>query len=101
MSLGRVCDRRQHALLTDPPAVSYSLAMPVVGSRQPAILEWIDTLEPEAELVARMALREVPDHCGGDSLTWNRRIDELMAEIDPDDEQLARILNECVPTSDA
>ncbi|HUC69401.1 MAG TPA: hypothetical protein VMA53_28540 [Stellaceae bacterium] len=74
-----------------------SLRMSALDPRQPALLEWIASLPPEAELVMRMAMREAFDHCRGDRF-WNRRIDELMAELDPDQEQIARILTECDKT---
>jgi hypothetical protein len=73
------------------------LAVPALDPRQPILLEWIASLPPEAELVMRMAMREAFDRCRGDR-SWNRRIDELMAALDPDDEQIARILDECDKT---
>ena len=45
----------------------------------------------------RMAMREAFDRCRSDP-SWNGRIDELMAELDPDEEQIARILHECDKT---
>lgn len=45
----------------------------------------------------RMAMREAFDRCRDDR-SWNGRIDELMAELDPDEEQIARILHECDKT---
>lgn len=66
--------------------------MPSFDPRQPEVLEWI-SLRPEAELVMRMALREVFAHYRHDR-GWTARIEELMAELDLDEETLARILLE-------
>jgi hypothetical protein len=71
--------------------------MPSFDSRQPEVLEWVSSLRPEAELVMRMALREVFARCRDDR-GWTARIDELMAELDPDEETLSRILLECDKT---
>jgi hypothetical protein len=80
------------------PFRTFSLvAVSALDPRQPALLEWIASLPPEAELVMRMAMREAFDRCRGDR-SWNGRIDELMAELDPDEEQIARILHECDKT---
>jgi hypothetical protein len=61
--------------------------------RKPEVLEWIASLRPEAELVARMAMRQVFPYCRGD-LAWNARIDALMAEFEPGEDTLAHILRE-------
>jgi hypothetical protein len=71
--------------------------MSAFDPRQPALLAWIASLPPEAELVMRMAMRETFDRCRGDR-SWNGRIDALLAELDPDEEQIARILHECDKT---
>jgi hypothetical protein len=67
--------------------------VPSPDPRKPEVLEWIASLRPEAELVARMAMRQVFSHCRGDR-TWSARIDALMAEIEPGDDMLAHILRE-------
>ncbi len=59
--------------------------------RDPVLLDWLARLDPEDELVARLAVRGVAGRFRSDG-PWNRRIDELMAQIKPDEDHLAVIL---------
>ncbi|MGO8915384.1 MAG: hypothetical protein ACLQJR_05700 [Stellaceae bacterium] len=59
--------------------------------RDPALLEWLSDLDPETELVARLAIRGLGQRFRGGS-EWGQRIDQLMAQLELDEDRLAGIL---------
>ena len=59
----------------------------------PALLAKLDTLEPRAELVMLLALREVHDSVRRDR-SFGDRIKKLLERIDPRPQEMAAILAE-------
>ena len=67
--------------------------MTAFDPRDPALLRWLAGLAAKHELVMRMAMRQVFDDARGDP-AWSARIDALMPEIDPDERELALLLEQ-------
>lgn len=61
--------------------------------QDPAIDAWLRTLKPQAELVARFAMRAKFPSVRADQ-AFSARINKLMAAINPDARQLYTILND-------
>lgn len=69
------------------------LARARADPRDPAIDAWLRSLKPQAELVARFALRAKFPSVRADP-AFSARINQLMAAINPDARQLYAILND-------
>ena len=61
------------------------------------LLAFLGKLQPCEELVMRMALRGISAHCRTDR-EWQRRVDELMAQLKPDAAQFARLVRRAAKT---
>lgn len=65
--------------------------MRTIDPRSPDLEDFLTGLPPRKELLTRMAMREVYDHCRSDR-RWHDRLNELMEGITP--HEMSDILDE-------
>jgi len=77
-------------MLGTAPSRQCSAGVLAFDPRQPALMEWLGSLDPQDELIVRLALSQLSEYCRADPF-WARRIDILMARCCYSSQQLDRI----------